>query len=129
MVPNFPALHLSCLITFPVFLVFFHFTFQNHICYMFSFSRLLYSKLLIKHLSRSRANRRLVYFRFRSHAIKVYVACCYDTKVNFQLSISVHCLRECITLENRRNHVNFWSLIFLTFDSEFCEPSAQLSHL
>ena len=61
-------------------------------------------------------------FPFRTHAIKVYVAYCYDTKVNFQLSISVHCLRECITLENRRNHVNFWSPIFLTFDSESCEP-------
>ena len=46
-------------------------------------------------------------FPFRTHAIKVYVACCYDTQVNFQLSISVHCLRECVTLENRRNHVNF----------------------
>ena len=61
-------------------------------------------------------------FSFRNHAIKVYLAECYDTKVNFQLSISVHCLRECVTLENRRNHVNFWSLIFLTFDSESCEP-------
>ena len=60
--PNFQALHLSYLLILLLFLVLFHFTY--YICNEITslISRLLYSRLLNKHLSRSRANRRLVFF-------------------------------------------------------------------
>ena len=62
---TFPTSHLCIFHLYSPSLSFsssFHFPYQNHTCYSIIFLRLLYSELLDKHLSRSRPNRRLVFF-------------------------------------------------------------------
>ena len=93
---NFSASHLSSLIIFLVFLIFFHFTYQNHACYSICFcSRLLYSKLLNKHLSRSRANRRLV-FTWSSTSTRHCLSLIFKDHLTLHTYTCVQCTKRCI---------------------------------